>query len=158
MVGGRRVAGAIRSLVNTRDLEFECASARILHKTLLVPVLMYGSETMLWKEKSRIKTGWKDNLRELLDIRRMGRVPKAQIRELCRVTKGVDKRIDEGVPRWFGIVENDMIAKRVYVEECAGSCLVGRLRKRWTDTMKACLRKICLDVREARRIVQVRGL
>ena len=42
---GRRVAGAIRSLVNARDLQFECA--RVSHETLLVLVLMYGSETML---------------------------------------------------------------------------------------------------------------
>ena len=37
---GRRVAGAIRSLVNARDLQLKCA--RVLHKTLLVPVLMEG--------------------------------------------------------------------------------------------------------------------
>ena len=36
---------AIRSLVNARDLQLQCA--RVLHETLLVPVLMYGSETML---------------------------------------------------------------------------------------------------------------
>ena len=41
-----KVAGTIRSLVNIRDLQFE-----ILHETLFVPVVMYGSETMLWKEK-----------------------------------------------------------------------------------------------------------
>ena len=52
----RRVAGGIRSLVNARDLQLECA--RVLHKTLLVPVLTYGNETMLWKEKerSRVRT------------------------------------------------------------------------------------------------------
>ena len=44
----RRMAGAIRSLVNARDLKIECA--RVLHETLLVPVLTYGSDTMLWKE------------------------------------------------------------------------------------------------------------
>ena len=49
MASGRRVAGAIRSLVNVRDLQLECAS--VLHKTLLVPVLMYSSETMLLKKE-----------------------------------------------------------------------------------------------------------
>ena len=47
----RRVAGAIRSLVNARDLQLQCA--RVLHETLLVSVLMYSSGTMLWKEKER---------------------------------------------------------------------------------------------------------
>ena len=38
-------------------------------------------------------------------------------------------------------MENDRIAMRVYVRECAGSRSVGRLRKRWTDTVKECLKK-----------------
>ena len=49
VASGRRMTSAIRPLVNGRDLQLECA--RVLHETLLVPVLMYGSETMLWKEK-----------------------------------------------------------------------------------------------------------
>ena len=55
VVSGRRVAGTIRSMVNARYLQLECA--RVLHETLLVPVLMYGSQTMLWKEKegSRVR-------------------------------------------------------------------------------------------------------
>ena len=44
-MSGRRVAGVISSLVNDRDLQLECA--RVLHEPLLVPVLMYDSETML---------------------------------------------------------------------------------------------------------------
>ena len=46
-----------------------------------------------------------DNLRGLLGIRRMDRVPNARIREMCGVVKGVDKKIDEGVLQWFGHVE-----------------------------------------------------
>ena len=58
VASGRRVSGVIRSIVNARDLQIECA--RVLHETMLVPVLMYGSETMLWKEKERykVKAGW----------------------------------------------------------------------------------------------------
>ena len=90
MVRGRRVAGVIRSLVNTRDLQLQCA--RVLHETLLEPVLMYGSETMLWKEeRSRVRAVQMDNLRGLLGIRRIDRVPNARIRDLCGVKKGLDK-------------------------------------------------------------------
>ena len=63
---------------------------------------------------------------------------------MCGGTKGVDERIDEGVLRWIGHVErmeNDRIAKRVYVGERAGSRSVGRLRNRWIDTMKNCFKK-----------------
>ena len=52
-------------------------------------------------------------------------------------------------------MEKDRIAKRAYVGECAGRCSVGRLRKRWIDTMKDCLRKRDLGDRPARRMVKV---
>ena len=66
------------------------------------------------------------------------------IRELCGVKKGLDERIDEDMLQWFGHLERmerDRIAKRVYVQEYAGSCSVGSLQKRWIDTVKECLRK-----------------
>ena len=49
----------------------------------------------------------------------------------------------------MGKIENDRIARRVYVRECAGSRSISRLRKRWFDTVKKCLRKRGLDVRQA---------
>ena len=130
-------------------MKLKCA--RVLQETLLVPVLMYGSDTMLWKEKerSRIRAIQMDSLRGLLGIRRMDRVPNARIKELCGVAKGVDERIDEGDLMWFGrmeSMENDRIANRVYVGECVGIRSVGRPRKRWTDTVKNCLRKRGLDM------------
>ena len=46
----------------------ECA--RILHDILLVPVVIYGSETVIWKEeRSRIKVVQMENFRGLLGIR-----------------------------------------------------------------------------------------
>ena len=74
-----------------------------------------------------------DNLRGLLGIRRMDKVPNARIRQLCRVTKGVDEKIDKGVLRWLDYVErmkNNRITKRVYVRDCSGSRSVGMSRKR----------------------------
>ena len=81
-VSGRRFAGAIRSLVNARSLQHECA--RVLHESLLVPVLAYRSEIMIWrgKERSRIWGVQVYNLRGLLGIRRMNKVPNARIRQL----------------------------------------------------------------------------
>ena len=57
-----------------------------------------------------------------------------------------------GLAMWRG-----WIAKKVYVRECAGSCSVGTPRKRWTDTVKECLKKRDLDARQTRRIVQDRS-
>ena len=94
---------------------------------------LYVFLRMATRQRSRIRAVQIDNLCGLLGIRRIGRVPKARIRELCGVTKGIDEWIDEDVLRWFGHVERmekERIAKRVYVGECAGSRPVGRPRKR----------------------------
>ena len=82
-------------------------SMLVLHETLFILVLMYGSETMLWKEKERyrIRAVQMDNLRSSLGIRRMNRVLNPHIRELCRVKKGLDERINEGLLWWFGHVK-----------------------------------------------------
>ena len=70
-----------------------------MHESLLVPVLMYGNEIVIWKEneRSRIRGVQMDNLRGLMGIKRMDKILIAWIRELCGVTKGVEERIDEGV-------------------------------------------------------------
>ena len=93
-----------------------------------------------------------DKLRGLLGIRRIDKVPSTRLGQLCRVAKGVDEKIDEGVLRWFGHVERMENVKRVYVGECAGSRSVGMARKRWIDTVK----KRGLDVRQARIMVHDR--
>ena len=47
--------GAILSLVNVGGLQLEYSLA--MHKGLVVPALMYGNETVVWREKeqSRIR-------------------------------------------------------------------------------------------------------
>ena len=91
----RRVAGAIISLGNLKDLQL----ARVLYETFVLSLLMYGSETTLWKEngRSRIRALQMENLRSLLGIRRMDKTQNSRIRELCGVTKGVNERIDDGI-------------------------------------------------------------
>ena len=63
---------------------------------------MYGSETMIWKEKerSRIIDVQNDNFRYLLDIRRMNKTPNARIRQLCGATKGLMKVFSCGSAIW----------------------------------------------------------
>ena len=93
VASGRRVARAIRSLVKGRILQLECV--RGLHESLLVHVLAFGSETIIWrkKEKFRIRAVHMESLRGLLGIRRMDKVQNARIRHFCGVTKGVDEKI-----------------------------------------------------------------
>ena len=67
-----------------------------------MPVFMYGSETVIWKEKerSRIRAVEMDNLRGLLGIRRMDGIPNSQIRELCGVMKVLRKVFSNGSAMW----------------------------------------------------------
>ena len=93
VANGGKIVGGTRSSVNARGLQLECT--RMLHKAMFLPVLLYASETMIWREKeiSRILAVQMDNVRGLLGIRRINRVPNARIRELCGVAKRVDEKM-----------------------------------------------------------------
>ena len=54
----------------------------------------------------------------LIDIRRKDKLLNARLRKLCRVTKGVDEKIDEGDLQWFHHVENGYCQEVV----CRGVC------------------------------------
>src|SRR5678815_40660 len=105
VVNGRMVAGAIKSLVNVKGLSLECA--RVLHDGMLLPVLLHSSETMVRNKKyrSKVQCAQMDNLRGMLGVRRIDKMRNEHIRELCGVKKGVNKRINESMLRWFGHVE-----------------------------------------------------
>ena len=45
MESGREVSSAIRSLVNDRSLQLRYT--RVLHEALLLPIILYDSETMI---------------------------------------------------------------------------------------------------------------
>ena len=51
-------------------------------------------------------------------------------------------------------MENDRIAKRVYLGEFAGTRSVGKPRVRLIDNVKECLRIRGLDVRQGRKMVR----
>ena len=54
-------------------------------------------------------------------------------------------------------MERYRIVKRVYLSECTGSHSVGRPQKTRIDTVKECLKKRGLGVRQARRMVYDRS-
>ena len=57
-------------MVNAKGLHLECA--RVLHEALLMPVLLYGSRTILKeKRRSKIRVVQMDTLRCLLGIMKM---------------------------------------------------------------------------------------
>ena len=57
---------------------------------MLIPELMYGSESMVWCEKyrSKMQAVQMYNLRGVLGVRRIDKMRNEVIRELCGVKKG----------------------------------------------------------------------
>ena len=84
---GRRVAGAIKSLVNGKSLSFECIW--VLHESRLVPALLYGNEITVWypKYRLRVQAVHLDYLRSVFGVRRIDKMRNERIRELCGVKK-----------------------------------------------------------------------
>ena len=65
------------------------------------------------RERSRIRVEEMDNLRGLLCISRMNKIPNARIRDLCGVAKGVNEMID-GLAilkewRMIGLIKRSMM-------------------------------------------------
>ena len=72
-VGRWQMEGGVQVLLGLWLMLGVC-TLRVLHESLLLPVLMYGSKTVIWKERSRIRTVDIGNLRGLLDIRRNDKI------------------------------------------------------------------------------------
>ena len=74
---------------------------------MLLPVLLYSSETMVWNKKyrSKVQCVQMDNLRGMLGVRRIDKMMNEHIRDLCGVKNGVNERTKESMLRWFGHVE-----------------------------------------------------
>ena len=74
----KKVTGVIWSLVNAMSLHLECVMPCMIH-------CWYPFLRMIWseKERSRIMALQMNNLRGLLGVRRMDKVPNSRIRKLC---------------------------------------------------------------------------
>src|SRR5678815_4290715 len=122
----------LNPLVNTKGLSLEWAS--VLHEGMLLPMLMYSSETMVWNKRyrSKVQCVQMDNLMGMLGVRRIDKIRNERMRVLCGVKKGVNERINENMLRWSGHVErmNDSrLVKRMYSASVLGIDRLGDRRK-----------------------------
>src|SRR5678815_5828185 len=94
-----------------------------------------------------------DNLRGVLGVRRIDKMRNERIRELCGVKKGVNKRINESMLRWFGHVERmngSRLVKRMYSGDCVGNRPAGRPKRKWIESVNECLKERNVSLAEAR--------
>ena len=64
-----------------------------------MPLLMYESETVVWMKKEKSRAVQIDNLRGLLGIRKLDRMPEAYASELQGIKKGMYERIKKSFIR-----------------------------------------------------------
>jgi hypothetical protein len=161
VVHGRRVAGIMSKIVNKHGLSVDCS--RGLYESMLVPTLLYGSETIFVNERdeSRIRAVEMDFLRRSIDVRRLDRVRNVDVREACGVNVGVEKMRERSLLRWFGHVrrmDERRVVKRIYESECEGRGRRGRPRREWENGINECLEHRGTNVLRVRRMVEDRDI
>ena len=112
------------------------------------------------RERKRVEAVEMNCLRSICGVRRIDRIPNAELRRRCGKKVSVGERMDQGVMRWFGHVErmgDDRLVKRVYDSEVRGVRRRGRPRKSWMDGLKETLERRGLNIHEARDCVQDRS-
>ena len=120
-----------------------------MYKTMIRPVILYGSETWAVKEEhvKKLEVAEMRCLRAIKGVTRRERMRNEDIRQELKVTELTEK-IQESRLRWYGHVkrmeENEFVRWAV---ECGqpGTRKRGRLRKRWMDCVRDDGRVVDLD-------------
>jgi len=155
---GMKTFGAMKKMWKSRSLSVDLK--RELYERIVVPTVMYGSESwgMKVEERGKLDVAEMKCLRSMCGVTRMDRVRNEVVRERVGVPEKLSGRVDRKVLKWFGHVErmgSDRMTKRVYVSEVEGERGRGRPPFRWRDGVRrACAereigleaaREVCLD-------------
>ena len=126
---GMRAFGAMKRVWSGRSVTVRVK--RELYERVVVPTVMYGSESWGLKveEREKLDVAEMKCLRSMCGVTRMDRVRNEVVRERVGVSEKLSKRVDRKVLKWFGHVErmgNERMTKRVYVSEVEGNRGRGR--------------------------------
>ena len=129
-----------------------CAPQKgIIYKTYFVPILTYGSETWVMKErdKNKMRAVEMKFQRSRVGVTRMDRVRNERVREMVR-EEPLQNRIERSRLQWYGHVrrmQEERIPKKMFGMEMTGRRPRGRPRDRWTKGVKKSVeeREVCWD-------------
>ena len=141
---------------------------KLIHQAVLLPTLMYGSESWTWlkKDESGINAVEMRSLRRMCGRTLRDRVRNTEIRELCDSKKSVITGMKVNKLRWFGHIErmnDERLTKRIYGASKSGARRRGRPRLTWIKHIEQILkdghvlstrnRRRCMSVEEATEVL-----
>lgn len=106
---GRKVVSAIREKANAKGLNLECT--RLLQESMLILTLKYSNETEVRKKKKiENKALQIDNLRGMLEVRRIEKIGNKIIRDLSSIKKkSVTEVVSENILRLYGQIKKKLL-------------------------------------------------
>ena len=136
---GMRTFGAMKRVWRGRSVTV--GVKRELYERIVVPTVMYGSESwgMRVEERNKLDVAEMNCLRNMCGVTRWDRWRNEVVRERVGVPEALSKRVDRKVLKWFGHVErmgNERLTKRVYRSEVGGVRGRGRPPFRWIDGVR----------------------
>ena len=146
------VLGALKGVMKNRGLGMNVK--KVLYEKVVVPTVMYGSESWGMKvtERQKLNVFEMKCLRSMTGVSRLDRVRNEVVRTRTGVRRELAARVDMNVLRWFGHVErmdNERLLKKVMNVKVDGRSARGRPRFGWMDGVKRALNDRGMDVREA---------
>ncbi|KAI5644408.1 reverse transcriptase (RNA-dependent DNA polymerase) domain-containing protein [Phthorimaea operculella] len=96
---GNMVNGALHAFMNSQKVSNKARLA--VHRGVLVPTLMYGSESWVWQKKheSRINAVEMRALRSMIGVKLSDRIRNSVIRERCGIKEDIVTGIEKGMLR-----------------------------------------------------------
>ena len=121
ITAGNKVNGALAAL--TRRQNVSTAARLAVHNALLIPTLLYGSETWVLKKKNERKMNAVEmrSLRRICGVSLADRIRNEEIHKMTGTSGNFTVRTKKNVLNWLRHVErmnDERIAKKIY-DGCA---------------------------------------
>jgi hypothetical protein len=131
-----KINGALHAFMSSRVVSTKTQLA--VHNVVLLPTLMYGSESWVWQKKttSRVNAVDMPALRSMIGKKLSDRVRNEVIKEECGMKEDVVTKIEKNMLRWFGHVERmneRILTKEIYKADLGGNAGRGIPRRTFLD-------------------------
>ncbi|GBP24043.1 hypothetical protein EVAR_10144_1 [Eumeta japonica] len=104
VIAGNIVNGTLLAIMNSKSGSRQARF--VIHNGVLIPMLMYGSESWVWqkKNKNRINPMEMRSLRTIYRVSLKNRYRDSDVRKRWSLKEDVRTRVEKDMLRWFGHV------------------------------------------------------